>query len=184
MTLFEILDHIKKRPQMHFEQPLTLVQLEAFIYGFQTAMQKKEILSPNGMNWEYFNAWLTGAIKKTLPENIGWRKRIEHILKDEENAVDIFFDLILKFSNGKVNTTKKNTKPISLNWKRGNGKTGLENLQEIEEIIVRFEIIEHEFSKTKFKIGYNSVNFKVYVEPLFEGKPLRTYRYTEIKKNY
>ena len=74
MTLFESLEHIKKRPTMYFQEPLTLAHVQAFIYGFQTAWGQNEIISPNGMSLEYFNTWLTGAIKKTLPESRGWRE--------------------------------------------------------------------------------------------------------------
>jgi len=184
MTLFESLEHIKKRPEMYFQEPLTLAHLEAFIYGFETASESNEIIFPNGMSLEYFNTWLTGAIQKTLSGNRGWRKRIEHISKDENQAVELFFDLIFKFANGKVKITKKETEPISLKWSRGDGNTKFKDFQKIEEIIVRYEVLEHEFSKTKFKIGYNKSDFKVYVEPQLSGKHLRISRYTEIEENY
>lgn len=185
MTLFKSLEHIRKRPKMYYEESLTLAHLDFFIFGFLTASNHNEIIAPNGMNLEYFNTWLTGAIqKKTLAENRGWRKRIEFISQDENQAVELFFDLIFKYANGKVKVTQKETESKPLKWSRGDGNTKLEDYQKIEEIIVRFELLEHEFSKTKFKIGYNTNGFKVYVEPQLNGKRLRTFTYTEIEKNY
>ncbi|GAK91807.1 hypothetical protein JCM19297_3741 [Nonlabens ulvanivorans] len=169
---------------MYFQEPLTLAHLDAFIYGFATASGSNEAIFPNGMSLEYFNTWLTGAIEKTLSGNRGWRKRIEHISEDENQAVELFFDLIFKYATGKLEITQMETEPKSLKWSRGDGNTKLEDFQEIEETIVRFEFLEHEFSKTKFKIGYNANDFKVYVEPQLNGKNLRTFRYTEIDKNY
>lgn len=184
MTIFESLEHIRKRPQMYFLETLTMAHLDSYIMGFQTASNNNEIVAPNGMNLEYFNSWLSGAIKKTLPENRGWRKRIEYISKDENQAVDFFFDLIYKYANGNVKITSIETEPKPLEWSRGDGNTNLEDFQKIKETIVRFEILEHEFSKTKLKIGYNANKYKVYVEPQLKGKHLRTFRYTEIEKNY
>ena len=182
MTIFESLEHIRKRPQMYFMENLTMAHLDSFILGYLTASNNNEIVATNGMNLEYFNSWLTGAIQKTLPENRGWRKRIEYISKDEKQAIENFFDLIFKFANGKVKITQMETEPKSLKWSRGDGNTKYEDFQEIEEIIVRFEFLEHEFSKTKFKIGYNANDFKVYVEPQFSEKHLRTFRYSEFEK--
>lgn len=184
MTFWKTLEHIKNRPGMYFQEPLTLAHLDSFILGFLVAVNKDGIISPNGMNFEYFNAWLAGVIPKALPESRGWRKIIEHISKDENHAVELFFDLIFKFGTGKVKTTKKKTEPISLKWSRGSGNTNPEDFQKIEEIIIRFEHLEHEFSETKFKIGYNANDFKVYVEPQLNEKKLRTFRYTEIEENY
>ncbi len=169
---------------MYFSESLTLAHLDSFIYGFLIGSNEKGIIAPNGMDFEYFNTWLTGAIQNTLTGNRGWRNRIEHISKDENHAVELFFDLIFKFGKGKVNITKQETEPISLKWSRGGGNTNIEDFQKIEEIIVRFELLEHEFSKTKYKIGYNANDFKVYVEPDLNGKHLRTFRYTEIEENY
>ncbi|MEC3907840.1 hypothetical protein VOI54_12495 [Tamlana sp. 2201CG12-4] len=184
MTFYESLEHIKKRPKMYFQESLTLAHLDSFIYGYLTGSNGNGIIAPNGMNFEYFNTWLTGAIQKTLSGNRGWRKRIEHISKDEKHAVELFFDLIFKFGTGKVKVNKEDTEPIPLKWSRGSGTTKLEDFQKIEETIVRFEFLEHEFSKTRFKIGYNANDFKVYVEPQLDGKHLRTFRYTEIEENY
>jgi hypothetical protein len=185
MTLFEYFEHIRKRPQMYFEEPLTFAHIDSFFLGFQSAHNQKEIFASNGMSIQYFNSWLTGALKeKTLPENKGWRKRIEYLYQNETQALEVFFDLIFKFANGKVDITPINTEPISLNWSRGDAHNKFEDFQKIEETIVRFEIMKHEFSKTTFKIGYNANDFRVYVEPKLQGKHLRAFRYTEIEKQY
>ena len=141
MTLFESLEHIKKRPKMYFQEPLTLAHLEAFIYGYETASESNEEIFPNGMSLVYFNTWLTGAIEKTLSGNRGWRKRIEYVSTDENKAVELFFDLIFKFANGKVKITQTESEPKSLKWSRGDENTKYEDFQEIEEIIIRFEFM-------------------------------------------
>lgn len=184
MTFYETLEYIKKRPEMYSQEPLTLAHLDLFICGYLTGSNGNEIIAPNGMNFKYFNTWLTGAIPKTLPGNKGWRKRIEYISKNENHAVELFFDLIFKFGTGKIKITKEDTEPIPLKWRQGSGTTKLEDFQEIEEKIVRFEFLEHEFSKTRFKIGYNANDFKVYVEPQLKGKHLRTFTYTEVEESY
>ena len=184
MNLFEALDHIEKRPAMYFSEPISLALLEAFVLGFMTASDAEEITGKNGFEFEYFNPWLFGAISAPIPQNHGWRKRIEHVAKDDQEGVAMFFDLMRKFSNGRITTQHQETEPQVLKWSRGTGKMKLEEFQEIEETVVRFELITHEFSKTQFRIGYNENDFRVYVEPFIGDNSLHTLRFTEIEENY
>lgn len=184
MNFFEAIEHIEKRPAMYFTDPISLALLDAFVLGFMTSSEENELTGINGFEFEYFNSWLTGAIPITLPENRGWRKRIEHVSKNDTEGVKKFFDLIKKFSNGNITIENQKTEPKTLKWSRGTGKMKIDEFQQIEETIVRFELITHEYSKTKFRIGYNKNDFRVYVKPYIGDKSLHTLRFTEIEENY
>lgn len=184
MNFFEALEHIERRPAMYFNGSLSIELLEAFVLGFMTGAEEEAFNTANGFKFEYFNSWLTGAIPDTLPETIGWRKRIEHVYPNEEDSVSMFFELMKKFSKGTIRTEQLEAEPLVLKWSRGTGKMKLEEFQQIEEIVVRLEIIQHQFSNTAFKIGYNQNDFRVYVEPFIGEKSLDVLRYTEIAENY
>lgn len=169
---------------MYFSDPISLVLLDAFVLGFMTALDAEDIRGENGFEFEYFNPWLIGAVSAAIPQNHGWMKRIEHVAKDDQEGVTLFFDLMRKFSNGRLTVEHQDTEPKILKWRQGTGKMKLEDFQEIEETIVRFELVSHEFSKTQFRIGYNENNFRVYVEPFIGDKILHTLRFTEIVENY
>jgi len=183
-NLFKIISHIEKRPSMYFSDEVSLSLLEAWINGYLLGAKKENLTTIQGLTFEDFNYWLTGSLPKTLPESHNWRRRIEHTCESKEESLKLFFVLLAKFNNGKVEKTEQVTEPQVLNWSRGNGNMKLEEFQEIEEVVVRFEIWVHEFSKTTFRFGYNKDNFIVYIEPSIENEISHCRRYTQVKENY
>ena len=182
MNFFEALEHIEKRPRMYFDGGVSLALLDAFMFGFLTGTEEKRIVGKNSFDLEYFNNWLIGSIPNALPANQGWRRQIEHVAGSDEEGVQMFFDLARKFSNGVLTIENQETEPKVLKWSLGRGAMKLEDFQEIEETIVRYEIVSHEFSKTKFRFGYNENNFRVYVEAYIGDKTLDVRMFTEIEE--
>lgn len=169
---------------MFFDEPLTLTLLDAFVLGFLNGVEESRIVGANNFDFAYFNSWLTGAIPETLPENLGWRKRIEFVSNGNSEGVQLFFDLTRKFSNGKLNIENQETIPQVLKWSQGTGNMKIEDYQKIEETVVRFQIISHEYSKTQFRIGYNQNDFRVYVEPFIGNEILHTSTFTELARKF
>jgi hypothetical protein len=103
ISLFRLVQEIKKRPKMFFEN-LSLTDLDLFISGYNMNSKAAETRP-----FSYFNIWVKQKFKMFGPQ-MNWKRAIlEEYKNDEEKSFWSFFDLLDEFHKLKptnIYTTK------------------------------------------------------------------------------
>lgn len=93
-TIYDILDHVRERPDMYWGR--SLPPIEIFCGGYYSALSAHHIRQPVPVvGNSHFGQWLYRRFKWSL--NCGWAQAIRRHCETDEEAFDRFFALLEKY---------------------------------------------------------------------------------------
>ena len=93
--LFEVLDGIRRHPNMTGVEGKSLTALRVFLCGYECGVARSEKRGIFG-HLRPFNIWVAKELGFAEPTS-GWCNMILARAKSEERAFDMFFDLLDRF---------------------------------------------------------------------------------------
>ena len=92
-NLREMLKFVRKRPAMYFGRK-SLISLDIFMYGFETALSIHKINEDYFFNSRHFSHWLVHEHKCDSSCNtMGWARYLTETSSNEDEAFEKFFEL-------------------------------------------------------------------------------------------
>jgi hypothetical protein len=148
-NIYDIFDHIEKRPAMYLGNDYGIIALNHFVWGFNCGGGKFYSKKLNYPDFSLFTDWLGGMLKfKYEGSSMNWSSLLLEKYKEDKKALEKFFFYLKQFKAANnevvlVSLTKKNIqyaiehKADYLWCKVGNtSKLYYNNLKKIDKIVL------------------------------------------------